>query len=62
MIQICAWCKTQIADLGGDPEEVSDGICKDCLGKYFPERGKSVREQAQALVDQDAPQRARSRG
>jgi hypothetical protein len=62
MIVICAWCKTQIADLGGTSNETSDGICRECLQKHFPERRRSVQEEAQALVDQDAAQRGGSRG
>jgi hypothetical protein len=62
MIQVCAWCKEQIRDLGGDSQEVSDGICADCRKKHFPETRRSVREQAAALVAKDSAERDRPRG
>jgi hypothetical protein len=61
MTQICAWCKKEIRDLGGE-EGISDGLCLDCRKKHFPETLRSVREQAEALVAKDAPQRNLARG
>ena len=40
----CAWCKKITGDkppYGGKyDEEITDGICPDCLTKYFPEKFK----------------------
>ena len=33
----CAWCQTILGEKeGGNPEDVTDGICDGCLAKYFP--------------------------
>jgi hypothetical protein len=54
MIQMCAWCKDKIRDLGGETG-ISDGICAGCRKEYFPETLLSVREIAQAILNQTFP-------
>lgn len=40
----CAWCKRITGDKppygGKHDEEITDGICRECETKYFPERSK----------------------
>lgn len=60
MIQMCAWCKKTMRDLGGQ-EGISDGICIECRKEHFPETLLTVREQGEALVAEDDAQRALAR-
>ncbi len=48
MIIRCAWCEKPIGKTppfgGRYDKEVADGICDDCLNKYFPHIADKVRE------------------
>jgi len=42
----CAWCQMILGEKeGGSPGDVTDGICNNCLAKYFP----SVYEKCKGL-------------
>lgn len=49
MLIRCAWCKRTLGDkppYGGKyDKEITDGICDDCLARYFP----SVHAKVEAL-------------
>ncbi len=46
MLIRCAWCQRMTGDkppYGGQyDQEITDGICEDCLPKYFPETHKRI--------------------
>jgi len=48
MLIRCAWCKRTLGDkspYGGKYDsEITDGICDDCLNRYFPHHADKIRE------------------
>ena len=49
MIIRCAWCKKIIGDkppYGGKYDEgFTDGICDDCLNRYFPHHADKIKQE-----------------
>ena len=47
MLIRCAWCKRILGDkppYGGKyDQEVTDGICDDCLNRHFPHHADKIR-------------------
>jgi len=57
MLIRCAWCKRILGDkppYGGKYDrEVTDGICDDCLNRYFPHHADMIREALEVMNIED---------